>query len=385
MSANLTTIFTASPSREIEYLLGITFPAITPLYYGTSELVKNSITYSSRIEGVGEIRQTIENPLDRVNVELGNKDLFFDTHTATNFTEWTRAEAVLYRRYFNLDKTLSADVEVFRGGVEQTSASDSGYGFAFQIIPDTRNKGTIVADRTLNPPCSFVFKDPQTCAYVGTGLFCDHHLKSDCSKYLNTHHFGGTEHRYTTKPLAPGSPGNPGLDPPPSSGGGSGGGSEEPGGGGSCPALDQYVLAVSESGETYAKAVYLLAENDLLLNPLTGDAERVISAEIIENENLFEVVFANNAITKASATHPLIRFAEDADGLGIHSQKRGDICVTWNTLGIVDSDIISITPMGKGSVMKIKTIGPTHIYASGASETRMVVCHNSRKISLEVF
>ena len=223
MSANLISIF-ADAARQIHYLLDITFPSVAPLRLATDDLQKSLIDYDNKIESVSEIRQTIEMPIDRVNLTISNKDLFFDTHLAINFFEWQKAEAVLYRRYFSADESLSEDVEVFRGAATGLATDDANYTFSFQIISDTISRGLIVANRTLVEPCSFVFKDPQTCGYTGAGTVCDHRLKSDCTTYNNTHHFGGTESRYVNKPAAPGSAGN--LD----TGGGIGGGYDDRGG-----------------------------------------------------------------------------------------------------------------------------------------------------------
>jgi hypothetical protein len=78
----------------------------------------------------------------------------------------------------------------------------------FDVIPDTIAPGEIVVEHTTSElPCGWLFKDPKTCAYTGVETVCDHHLKSDCTRYANTHHFGGMEHNYNPDLSIPGTGG----------------------------------------------------------------------------------------------------------------------------------------------------------------------------------
>lgn len=362
MPANLIAIF-AGETRDIEYLLDIVFPSIAPLRYATGELIKNLIDYDNGIESVSDLRQNIETPINNVRITLGNKDLFFDWHIAENFDEWRNAEAILYRRYSNAAKTITQDVIFFTGSVQSPIFDEKDYTLSFDIFPDTISKGLIVANRTLALACSFVFGDAATCGYFGTALICNH-LLSQCSRYLNSEHFGGTQSRYTHRTSTPGSAGNPDT------------GGNQNGGPTGCPALDQFVLVESSDSKPIPILVAELTAADSLFNPVTKTFEPVRATEIIETV-LFEIVCAGGAKSTASATHPLVRNIEDGGGLRIMEQRTGFEVLNYLDDDLRQLEIVSIRAAGKGFVMRIETAGPTHIYASGQAPGAMIVCHNS--------
>lgn len=243
ISSDLATIL-AAPSGRRDLDTTIDLAVGGDLYYlATSPIdALNGHDYENRVDSFSEIRQTIEAPVDRVNVAIENKSLTLGLHVATYPEKWRDATAVVGRNYYEVDSDgertgLSAWIEMFRGTVQQPTVDDSSKQVTIDIIPDTTALGLIVCNRTEAPLCPFKFKDTKTCAYSGAETTCDHHLRSPagCLGRTNTHHFGGCEHYQEPNVNAPGTtlnPGGGGITGGGGStgGGGGGGGDPDPGG-----------------------------------------------------------------------------------------------------------------------------------------------------------
>lgn len=359
----MASILSAS-KREIDFTLVLTFPDATVLRFATSPLVISAQTYSNDLENVGEIRQTLETPIDRISVSLQNKDRVLGLHLASYWQKWRKAKAVVGRQYRS--GTLTADVEMFNGVVQQPNAND--LKVFFDIIPDTTAPGEIVCQSTLALMCGFVFKDEKTCAYSGIETKCDHHLKSKtgCDGRVNSEHFGGMEHRYAPDASVPGTGGNT------VGGGGSGG----------CPRLDQFVLVKNLNGKPMPKMVCFLDETDLLFNPVSHTFHEIASMEVIKNAPIFEMVAANGAVCFSSHSHKVLWFREHITGEVVTRSIPGDPILTFfnkypsNDLFLTDSKILVAHDSREiADVMKIE-MKDGHIYAAGDSDEKFIVSHN---------
>lgn len=209
ISEDLQSILDAK-THGIDWTLDITMPGPISLQLATSSLSTGKGDYTNDLERISEIRQTLESPVDRVQVQIQNKDMAIGLHLANNRPAWKRAEAIIGRFYTSADGELAEWIEMFRGAVQQPLATD--LQVSFDLVPDTISKGLIVSNRTLGLPCGFRFKDPQTCAYSGLAADCNHHLKSSggCDGRDNSEHFGGTESRYDPDSTVPGTGNNSG-------------------------------------------------------------------------------------------------------------------------------------------------------------------------------
>ncbi len=356
LSSNMEAILSAS-KREIDYTLALAFPDET-LHYATASLTVDSVFYNPYLESVGEVRQTLEAPIDRVEVKVQNKDRVLGLHVAANWEKWRSATAIIGRLY--RAEGLTEWVEVFRGMVQRPDVRDAqNPQVGWDVIPDTLAPGEIVCNRNLSLPCWFVFKDPRTCAYIGVHENCNHLLKSKdgCDGRNNTHHFGGMEHRYPIKENVPGTNGN----------------DEGLGGGTACPRLDQYVLVRGLNNAPSPKRVSLLAQTDLLFNPITQTFHRLKSLEIVFDVPIFELN-VDGIISCASGSHPIIQSRVDERGKALASLLRAESALLWLS-GLVDGCVARIRPLPSSAVMKIE-MEDGHIYASGDSSTGFVVAHN---------
>lgn len=347
-----------APERRIDYTVEISFPNAPVYRFATSPLTINSLVFTNDLENVGEIRQTLENPVDKVSIGLQNKDRLLGIDIAQNWQQWRHAEAVIGRLYQNKSGSLAQWVEMFRGAVQQPDASD--LQVVFDVVTDTIASGNIVADRTLAVMCPFKYKDPKTCGYTGPLPTCNFLLKSagGCDGHDNSHHFGGTEHRYQ-------------LDvSPPMPGGGDGGGIVII----TCPRIDQYVLVEGSNG-VKPKMVGFLTEEDKLFNPVSGGFHRIASVELVRDQPIYEVVAVNGAFSYSSPTHKILRSRRDTRGDAVANFFAGDRVLTFDN-GMSNSRIAAARDTGEiADVIRIEMIDG-HIYCAGDLPDKFIVSHN---------
>lgn len=374
LSSTMTSIFAGS-SRKIDWTLDLTFPDASVFRYATAPLTILSNTYSNDLESVGEIQQSLDAPVDRVRIAVQNKDRVLGQHVANYWQKWRRATVVLGRYYRGgTNLALAEWKSMFTGAVQKPNANDQQV--FFDVITDTVSPGGIVTNRTEDPTCVYVFKDPKTCGYVGLESTCNHKLKSPggCDGRDNSYRFGGMEHRYNPDFWIPGTPGNP-LDELPSGDGGDGPYRY-------CPRIDQFVLVKGDDGRPTPLMVGFLTEDYELFNPITRSFHRLMYARLVENQPMGEMIASNGAVGYSSKKHRILWYKEHSNGEALENFCSGDPVLGWAKNKLVNTRCLIAKDTGeKGSVMQIE-MRDGHIYCYGDNPEKMIVCHNW-KINIE--
>lgn len=157
------------------------------------------------------------------------------------------------------------------------------------------------------------------------------------------------------------------------------------GGGGifGCPRVDQYVW-VDEHKAVKAKS--LVGRNDIhLYNPITRNFNRLVSAEILENQPLFKFVTGKGYESIVSQSHKVITNVSDKVGVMLMHYGQGRECLSfdegkmgkvknWN---IYSDHVLEMSNAGFGDVVRI-TLAKEFIYATGANKRMGHVAHNSK-------
>lgn len=365
ISGTMTTIL-SSGKRDIDYTIDLVF-SDEDYHFATSPLEDvNSNDYTNEIEGVGEIRQTLEAPTDNVSITLQNKDLVLGQHVAANREKWQTATAVLGRYYYEVgadgERTGTNEwIEMFRGSVQRPEVDDKEKTVQFDLIPDTRSEGNIICTTTLAPICPNNFKDAN-CGYSGVLTTCNKRLKSPdgCDGRNNSHRFRGMEHRYNPDVSAPGTGGN--------DGGGSGG----------CPELSQYTRVRGENGEIVVIRVAALTDADWLWDSIERQFFKVRTARIIRDVPIWQIRTFNGAGSHSSFSHRVMPSDEHETGFAAETIERFEAVLTETGERLIHSYAVNSEPTGtRGDVMFIEMEGGHH-YSAGDDEDKMVVAHNSK-------
>jgi len=356
----------AAPSRDIDYTLDLIFPD-DEMHFATSPIKSlNGHLYVNGLNrAISEIRQTLEAPVDTVELELQNQDRVLGLHLATYWQKWRQADAIVGRYYYARnaagEKTgVNEWIEMFRGAVQKPNADD--HRVTFDIVPDTISPGPIVCSKTLAPPCPNVYMDPRTCGYAGPLLSCDHHLRSDtgCDGHDNSHHFGGTENRYPPITELPGTGGN------------------GTGGTGGCPRLDQYVRVRGKDGIAIVKMVCFFTDDDELYDPIDDQFYPTHTAGVIRQVPIWEMVTANGAVGYSSHSHRVMPAVDHRTGIPTANiDVRSPIVTTISRIRTTSSAVISRDTGELGDVMFIEMAGG-HRYEYGDSPDKMILAHNNK-------
>ncbi|MGD9724748.1 MAG: hypothetical protein AB7U76_26220 [Pirellulales bacterium] len=365
LSTTMQDIF-AGGERKIDWSVELTFPDASYFRFATAPLTIGGNTYTNDLESVGEIKQSIELPIDRVRIAVQNKDRVLGQHVAVNWQKWRRAQVVLGRLYRGgPGLALSEWKEMFRGAVQKPNAND--LQVFFDVIADTVAPGGIVTNRTLDPVCWYVYKHPFTCGYAGPESDCNHLLKSSggCDGRGNSHRYGGMEHRYNPDVSVPGTGGNQG-------------------GGGSfptppyCPRIDQFVLVKGDDGRPMPlMAGFFTADYDLF-NPITRRFYRTKHARLRQNQPISEVIASNGAVGYSSPKHRILWYKEHANGEPLDRFCTGDPVLGWARNRLVNTRCLIAQETGeRGDVMEIE-MEDGHIYCYGDSPDKLIVCHNRK-------
>lgn len=157
------------------------------------------------------------------------------------------------------------------------------------------------------------------------------------------------------------------------SAGGFGGG----GGGGGCPRVDQWLWRVVGTTVKPIEA-HKIKEGNSLHNPITGEAQRVVVAEIVKNQPIMRVITHQGGELFCSASHPIIRFRTDGVGTACKKLKENDSAMSWLNETLVDDMVGIVEKAGKGDYVKI-TLEKGFIYAAGSSPENCIVGHNLKR------
>ncbi|HUF02779.1 MAG TPA: hypothetical protein VMM38_01245 [Aridibacter sp.] len=368
LTSDLQNILAAS-ARTVEYTIEILFPKNATKYLATAPLTIASQAYTNDLESVSEIRQTLENPADRVRLALQNKDGVLGLNLGGNEEEWRGATAIIGRYYEDkVGLGLSAWIELFRGTIQIPETDD--FQMSFEVATDTLAKGAIVASGTLAYPCRFIYKDPSTCGATSAETACNHVLKSKggCQGRDNSHHFGGMESLYNPDQNVPGTGGNTIVPFPPQD---------------RCPRLDQYILIKDYWGNPIGVPVGKLQIKDKIFDPRTGMFHDIENLNVVKDVEIFSIRAANGAMCLASGSHRILRHRDHHGGQELTDFAKGDPVFTWRNKNATSSSVIFASSIGeRGDVMEIKMAGG-HVYACGASGESAIVSHNKNPYDTE--
>lgn len=332
-------------------------------HLATEAVVTPKDTFTADLRQQDALQQSISTPTSRSSVRIQNVDKLFGTVVTDE--DLLKAEGVI-GRYSRDEQNLAATgewVELFRGSVIPLEINEAEV--ILEIVHDMTAAGFCVGAHTLAENCQWVFKQPDTCGFVGVETTCNKKRKSKhgCLGRANEHRFGGMEFPEPT------------IAAPPTGGGGGGGGFP----GGSCPRLDQYVLARGEDDHSrVVRRVADIRSGQWLFDPVSGGWNQIVSAEIVRDEPIWEMIAANGAAGYSSASHRVLWFREHENGEPVKWFISGDRVLTWVGQRLAESIVSTVRPTcEKADVMKIE-LAPGHIYCSGSSPSAFIVSHNSK-------
>lgn len=142
-----------------------------------------------------------------------------------------------------------------------------------------------------------------------------------------------------------------------------------------CPRVDQWIPV-----ENGVKRAGEIKKRDLLHDPLTGRFERVKSAEILKNRQIFEIIASNGVAGYSSGSHPVFPYSEHENGIPVSKLYRGDPILLWHSVldELIDRTLTVAHDTGTiGDVVRIE-LESGHVYAYGTSKVIFIVCHNAK-------
>lgn len=337
-------------------------------HYATDEFTgSNSIDYDPELRKASEIKQSIAASTDRVNVTIQNVDKIFGGELDVLSTEpFVKAVGIVGRQYGNPMVAGSAWVELFRGEVRPVGIDEKEV--VLEILNDLAAAGFCVGHWSLAENCQFVYKHAGTCGFAGAAPSCNKRRRSPdgCSGKIvtgtttNEFRFGGMEFPDSQASVPP-----------------SGGGDDDPGDWLPCPRMDQYVLVRGSDGLPSPKAVARLTLRDMLFHPIDGTFHEISKLTVVPDEPIMQLVADNYAASYSSYSHPIIRNRKDERGTPVEDLYNGYDILTWSKR-LTESVVENVEETGKrADVLKIK-MKDGHIYCSGNTPKKFVVCHNSK-------
>lgn len=344
------------PSCETQTTLDLTLADTSEIHVATDAVTVGAIDYSADLRKTNELRQTTVAPPDRVVASIQNVDKVFGGRVTDE--DLIKAAAVVGRRYSDPAGVLpSVWVQLFTG--EAFPLSVNSLAVELEILHDLVAAGYCVGQDTLAENCQWRFKHAGTCGYSGGETVCNKKRKSKlgCLGRANEHRFGGMEYPDIQAAAAP------------TSGSSSGGGHHN------CPRVDMWIPTAE--GVRHAGNI---KSGDRLYSPLSGKFETVRSAEIIENEPIWEIVASNGVAGYSSLSHPVFPYAEHENGIQVSQLWQGDPILLWDSVldKLIDRELNVARDTGElGDVVRIE-LEDGHIYAYGTSEQIFFVCHNAK-------
>lgn len=323
----------------------------------------NGTVYTDDLRRVGEIKQSVSQSVDRVQISIQNVDKVFGDEVPAEAL--IKATAIVGRQYggSEIDSSLRAWAELFRGEVRPISMDENEV--VIEVVNDLAAAGFCVAHWSLAENCQFVYKHAGTCGYAGGIATCNKRRKSPagCLGHDNEHHFGGMEFpdsQTTTPPT--------GDDP------GDGGGGWIP-----CPRTDQFVLVRAHwTSKPRPKRVSMLGSEDELYNPVTGVFAKIKSIRFVPDEPIFSLQ-VTEALGFSSGSHPIIQSIDDHKGIAVQKMTGSESVLIWSKGDLSESSVAQVLRTSeRATVAKIELVSG-HIYAYGdTSSGPFIVCHNSK-------
>lgn len=361
----------AKRSVNTQTTLDITPVAGESVHIATDGFTLPKAEYLNELVQVEQIQQSIAQSTNRVIARIQNVDKVFGGSIFDE--EWVGATA-LVGRYFRDERTVrSAPDEgewepLFEGLVHPLEINESEA--VIEIVHDLTAAGFVIANTNLAENCQWVFKQADTCGYSSSETTCNHmrRSKGGCAGRSNEFRYGGMEYPDPQTPLPPQGP----VVPP-------GPGGPEPTFP-SCPREDQLILVRGEDDfSRLARPARFVKIGDRIWDPVNAVWNRVLQAEKVHGQAIWEITAANGAKTCVSGTHPIIRSMTDPDGLGVKWMKPASGVLTWSNGLQVETTAKAIRRLGqRGTVVRIETDG-NHIFCSGERPDAMIAGHNNVK------
>ena len=206
-SAPLTEIFKASTRRDT---LDVYLSNNTILKLSRGAVLRDDHTYQNWISSVGELTQTIDSDINRIEIKCQNIDSQMGLTLASNLRLLDYALCDYGRIYQSArNPALIEDIpQYFRGVMANAEADEKR--FKVELIVDYESLGSILASRGLSPRCWWGYKNGIECTSTSDLPTCPH-TRDGCIERDAEKDFGGNE--FFEEPMSS----------LPSSGGGGGG------------------------------------------------------------------------------------------------------------------------------------------------------------------
>lgn len=349
------------PSCETQTTLSLYLKDTTEIHVATAALTAHSDVHTDDLRSTDDIRQSINSTTDRVSVRIQNVDKVFGG-TVTD-GDLIKAEAVIGRFFRDEQNPATTEwVELFRGEAIPLEVNEKEV--VIEVVSDLIAAGYVVGHWPLSENCVFVFKHAGTCGYSGSETVCNKkwRSKAGCAGRSNEHHFGGMEFPEPQIPTVPTGTGDPDGNGFPS-----------------CPRLDQFVVTRGDSDfDRVARRVSQLKPGQWLWNPIGLHWDMIVDAEVIPDQEIWEVIAANGAASYSSYSHPILADCSDIKGTAVRHIRSGQPVLTWSNSERNESTVRISRPTGeKAAVMKI-SLASGHIYCSGNRPGLYIAAHNSK-------
>ncbi len=319
INSQLTALLPACETQSALVLTLIDTVQTAWIQENAGETIIDSQTFTPHLQINDELRQTIENPVDRVSVSIQNVDKNLGIDLIENLSNYTFADGRILRLYRDIrNPAISQTKTIFNGLLTEIDATEKAVNFSFS--PDYIAFGDCVAAETLS----------------------------------------GAEWKF---------PGLPNGSTP-----GSGGNGDDGGGDPTCPSVDDFVFT---SPKTQKKAG-LVRIGDKLWNPISLTYSKVIKAERILNQKLSQIRSGNGCLSRSSETHKLLIDASDNQGTQVKNLIVKDWVLTYKTGKLEMSNIVEKLEIGFGDVMLIE-LEDKHLYINGSKFNRGIVAHNRKE------
>lgn len=290
-------------------------------------VTRSGNVYANSIQSVGEIKNSIGSPVNRLEIKCQNIDSTLGGDVASSLRKLTYAFARYTRDYVShrgVDSVTEADP--FFGVVSGVTATEKD--ISYEIVSDLESIGKVLASRTFSPRCPWVYKNGIECTSTSGLGACPKDLTSCIARGKPWEH-GGWE--FFENPVS--EPPGPDINPP--------------GGGGDC--FIQDTLINTENGYVPIDRIEV-GQRVMAFDELTGI---ILPQKVI-------------GTTKTKYTGPMTTFEFYATGFPI-TMKPTHRIFTGTEMRIADNWEINdlahyIPPTGKipstlGSRTKLRSIG----------------------------
>lgn len=294
ISANLASILPAASVRDT---LDLYLADNTTRRLSRGNLTRTidggSVIYSNWLKSVGELRYSLSNEVDSVQVVCQNVNSLLGFDIASNLRLLDYAHARIGKFYQSIrDPNLTEDVTVEFIGI-LSNAEANHEEIKFDVIVDFDALGSLLASRNLSPRCWWRYKDGINCHSTSNLLTCPKN-RAACIERGAEWEFGGWEffEQPVASPPVGGDDDPPPREPPPR-----------------CFTGDTPVL--TSKGQipfaAFYNSFYKNGFNSIInFNEQTGEVESDKAIEVFKHtaHGYFELEFAGGARLKVTPEHP---------------------------------------------------------------------------------